>query len=498
MSRGDTSIDVSVSNERARSTQRLALQPLIRDGRSFSGRERHCCFLNTGRRRFADISAISGLNRTDDGRAVAKVDWDQDGDLDLWVSNRNGPQVRFFRNDVPTNNHYVSVRLEGVSCNRDAIGARAQLVLTNDSRVKLVKSVQAGEGFLSQSSKWIHFGLGSHTKIDRLVVDWPGGTREDFRGLVVDRQFRIVQGSKRAHAWDPPVRHVALESSELVEPPSSSRVRTFLASRISLPLLEYETSAGDKALVTPTDGRPRLLLLWASWCPPCVEELAQFTAREQELRSVGVDILALDVGHLQDAAVPKDSASAAELLSTLEFPFSNGKSSLALLDKLQIVHDQLFDRHFILPLPSSFLLDGDGQLAAIYKGPVDVDHVLIDVGKLALNEQQLRHAALEFAGRWSGAPARISLVPIYRDLVQLGHKQDATEFVARNFARFPQHLAAQSVIDDGVRLVKKGDLEAAEQRFRLALQLDPQNTRARRHLAVVLERKKKTSAAGAD
>ncbi len=132
MSRGNTPIDVSVSSPRTASAQQLGLQPLIRDGRSFSGRERHCCFLNIDGRRFADISTISGLNLADDGRAAAQVDWDQDGDLDLWVSNRNGPQVRFLRNEVPTNHHYLSVRLRGVTCNRDAIGARVQLVLAGN------------------------------------------------------------------------------------------------------------------------------------------------------------------------------------------------------------------------------------------------------------------------------------------------------------------------------------------------------------------------------
>ena len=79
------------------------LSDMLGGGRSFSGRERNCCFLNTGYgqsagNRFADISALSGLDFPDDGRAVALVDWDQDGDVDLWVSNRNAPRLRLLRN----------------------------------------------------------------------------------------------------------------------------------------------------------------------------------------------------------------------------------------------------------------------------------------------------------------------------------------------------------------------------------------------------------------
>ena len=450
MSRGNTSIDVSVSSPRTASARQLDLQPLIRAGRSFSGRERHCCFLNTGSRRFADISTISGLDLADDGRAAAQVDWDQDGDVDLWVSNRNGPQVRFFRNDVPTNHHYLSVRLQGVTCNRDAIGARVQLVLAGNPQVRLSKTLRAGAGFLSQSSKWIHFGVGDATEVDRLIVHWPAGSMEEFRGLLVDRHYRIVQASGRAQVWDRPERHVALAAGKIVESPvvetvGSDRARTLLASRVPLPALEYETFDGETAPVSSVDGRPLLLNLWASWCTPCIEELGDFTNRARELRSVNLDVLALTVGQLRNTGASED-ISAANLLATLDFPFATGKGSVALLDKLQIVHDQLFDRHVLLPLPSSFLIDGDGQLAAIYKGPVNVDHVLADVGKLALRDEQLRHAALDFAGRWSGAPARISLVPIYRELLRQGYRADATEFVDRNRSRFPASLATPSAV----------------------------------------------------
>ena len=104
------------------------LDRLIQSGKSFSGRERNCCFLNIGSRRFANISALSGLDFIDDARAAATVDWDHDGDLDLWIANRTGPQLRFLRNDIETGHHYVSLRLEGRSANRDGIGARVEVV----------------------------------------------------------------------------------------------------------------------------------------------------------------------------------------------------------------------------------------------------------------------------------------------------------------------------------------------------------------------------------
>ena len=72
-----------------------AIMRLARAGSSWSGRERHCAFLNCGDveqgARFANVSAVSGLDFPDDGRALAVTDWDGDGDLDLWARNRNAP-----------------------------------------------------------------------------------------------------------------------------------------------------------------------------------------------------------------------------------------------------------------------------------------------------------------------------------------------------------------------------------------------------------------------
>ncbi len=143
---------------------------MLRRGRSFSGRERNCAYLNLGNSkeggpRYANISALSGFDFADDARALAIADWDHDGDLDVWVSNRNTPQLRFLRNDNTSGRHFLSLKLvgSGTTTNRDAIGARVEVVIAkpkSDIRhPKLIKTLRAGEGFLAQSSKWLHFGL---------------------------------------------------------------------------------------------------------------------------------------------------------------------------------------------------------------------------------------------------------------------------------------------------------------------------------------------------
>ncbi len=140
------------------------MNDLIRNGGTFSGHERNCAFLNIEDGTFANISAVSGLDFLDDARTHALVDWDHDGDMDVWTANRTAPQMRLMRNDAPQrDHHFLAIRLEGSRSNRDAIGARVELVLNESPDQKIIKCLRAGEGFLGQSTKWLQFGLGSQT-----------------------------------------------------------------------------------------------------------------------------------------------------------------------------------------------------------------------------------------------------------------------------------------------------------------------------------------------
>ena len=81
------------------------------------------------------------------------TDLDGDGNLDLLLKSRLGPQVRVFRNQCGVGRKSLAIRLRGVKSNRDAIGARVEV----DGKVKFL---QAGSGYLSQHTKQLHFGLG--------------------------------------------------------------------------------------------------------------------------------------------------------------------------------------------------------------------------------------------------------------------------------------------------------------------------------------------------
>ena len=127
-------------------------------------------------------------------RAVALLDFDRDGDLDLAVSTFHS-EARLFRNDAPDPAAgWLLVELEGdpaAGGNRDAIGA--QLVATGAGGLYLWRSVTGGEGYLARSDGVVHFGLGTAERVD-LEVRWPGGSLQRIEGIRANQRIRVRQG----------------------------------------------------------------------------------------------------------------------------------------------------------------------------------------------------------------------------------------------------------------------------------------------------------------
>ena len=133
------------------------ISDLCRGGQSFASSQRNRCYLNL-KSGFANVSGLSGFDLPDDARSISVVDWDLDGDQDLIVSCRNAPQLRFLANQLDEKDTSVSFLLTGTQSNRDAIGARLELYVEGMDG-PLIRTVRAGSGAMSQSSKRIHFGL---------------------------------------------------------------------------------------------------------------------------------------------------------------------------------------------------------------------------------------------------------------------------------------------------------------------------------------------------
>ncbi|MFT5190401.1 MAG: tetratricopeptide (TPR) repeat protein/thiol-disulfide isomerase/thioredoxin [Verrucomicrobiales bacterium] len=377
-----------------------ALGAMITRGRSFSGRERHVAFLNTQGKPFVKVSATTGLDFIDDGRALAVTDWDGDGDLDLWMTQRNGPRVRFVRNDVIKDPNFISASLEGVSCNRDAIGAR--VILTTSAERTLTRTVRAGDSFLSQSSKSLHFGLLSHESIQTMVVAWPGiDTPETFAIPQTNHHYALKQGSGVAAPRNrKATSHPSLTPSIPNESPSSENVRHVLIHRPDAPTLKYVSFAGEIESFEPESSQgPVLINLWATWCAPCVQELAEFTETHDAFVEKNVKILALSVEAITEDGTKPDLSDAKAFVASAKIPFQLGIIDATTAQILTLARHRTVTRHRPLPLPSSFLIDRHGKIGVIYEGPVSSDQLLKDIDLLEASPKAIETASFPFPGR---------------------------------------------------------------------------------------------------
>ena len=368
----------------------------IREGKSWSGNERHCCFLNTGDGAFADVCGVSGVDFAEDGRALALIDWDRDGDLDIWATNRTGPRLRFLRNEAPESSGFVSFKLVGRDSNRDAIGARVELFMEDATPSRQIRSLRAGEGFLGQSTKTILFGLGSGKTISKVVVRWPAGGVQEFENLPPNTHYRIEEGRQPERLWQGRrARADAIAPAELHEPLPDPQSRVVLEPRRRMPPIRYHDTTNAVQVLDGQQRHPLLINLWSSSCVPCVTEMSEFTEHAETLRDAGVHVVAINVDQID--ATWESNQSAQEVVHYTRFPFDVGTANQQTPELFDKRH--LFERLDPYPLPSSFLFDEEHRLAVVYLGPVSVDQLIKDVTWLP-DADRLADSALPFSGKW--------------------------------------------------------------------------------------------------
>jgi hypothetical protein len=135
-------------------------------------------------------SATGALGRPIVGRGVAAADFDADGDLDLVLTQPRG-QPLLLRNDQGTGRHWLEVVLEGDPARgiaREAVGARVEIEAGGRRQSRIVSRTR---GYLCQSQRAVHFGLGDADRVERLIVRWPGGAVTEQRDVAADRKVRI-------------------------------------------------------------------------------------------------------------------------------------------------------------------------------------------------------------------------------------------------------------------------------------------------------------------
>jgi hypothetical protein len=150
-------------------------------------------YRNNGRGGFENVSDKLGpdlqLPRVSRGAAAADVD--NDGDLDVLVSN-NGQEPQLLLNDGGNGAHWLGVALIGVRSNRDGVGARVRVVsgdlVAHDQR-------KGGRSYQSAHDGRLSFGLGMRNKIDLVEIRWPSGTVDTLKNIEADRSITVKEGA---------------------------------------------------------------------------------------------------------------------------------------------------------------------------------------------------------------------------------------------------------------------------------------------------------------
>ena len=284
---------------------------LMGEGFSFSGYERDPLYLNLGgegKKKFTDISGVSGIDSITDGRAGVFADFDNDGDTDVFMTTIQGQSHLLFRNNVGSDNNTLRVRLEGDDkIGRDAFGS---IVRVKTSAGTLTKIKDGGSGFISQHDPRLLFGLGRDARAESIEVTWSNGERESFDATAAKAGtfVSLRKGAGTQSKTAKPVDVVKLEKANLPDP--LTRSESFargLKIRVGepLPAVALKTIAGESK---PLDsqfrsGRKTLLNLWATWCLPCRAEMPELDRLRPLLAKNSIDLVGLNVDSDADANV---------------------------------------------------------------------------------------------------------------------------------------------------------------------------------------------------
>jgi hypothetical protein len=144
---------------------------------------------NVAGKKFVDVSQASGkpFEGRWVGRGLATGDLNNDGKVDVVVTSNDGP-AWILLNETPGANHWITLDLEGVKSNRDAIGANVKVVTESGAQFA---TVTTGGSYQSSSDRRVHFGLGPDKVVQRIEIHWPSGISQVLAGMHADRTVKI-------------------------------------------------------------------------------------------------------------------------------------------------------------------------------------------------------------------------------------------------------------------------------------------------------------------
>src|SRR5262249_37885479 len=157
-------------------------------------REPILLFHQNADRKLRDVSADAGpvFQKSYAARGLAVGDFDNDGALDILVGN-NGAAPLLLKNNAAKGNNWLGLKLEGVTRNRDAVGAKILWTAGGKQRSRLKNN---GGSYLSSHDPREVLGIGSAARVDEVEIQWPGPSKrvDKLKSLPVNQYVRVVEG----------------------------------------------------------------------------------------------------------------------------------------------------------------------------------------------------------------------------------------------------------------------------------------------------------------
>lgn len=325
------------------------MNAIYQEGFSFSGYERDLLSWSQDGLEFLDISGVSGVDSISDGRGSLYADFDNDGDLDIFLVALQGDAHYLFRNNVGADHHFLRVTLVGSAegGGLDAFGAEVRLKTSQGIQTRVRTG---GSGFLSQHDPRLLFGLGDDKAAEWMEVTWAGGQTQRWERVAAG-SYLLRQGRKqieRIHEPLSPLPDPTSEEDNLIA------LLTFgLGGRF--PDLELTSQDGETTSLheLARAGKRTFINLWTTFCIPCRKEMPELQRLQGEFQAQGIQLLGISLDRDAVAAIP-------EFLERLgiDYPsYTGGADSIPRIysgDEVQI--------------PLSFLLDEEARVLQVFSG----------------------------------------------------------------------------------------------------------------------------------
>ncbi|MDF1729693.1 MAG: tetratricopeptide repeat protein, partial [Sulfitobacter sp.] len=403
-----------------------------------------------------------------------------DGDLDLFLRSRTNPRLQYLENRLPLRGKSVQFKLVGRSAEHTTVGARLTVRDVQESGPSWIRTLRAGEGYLAQSSAWLHVGGGDTAQV-QVQVRWPSGEVSDY-GIVSAGSSRVlVEGETESREWIRPEPNSQAGTSSGrpgVNPAAGDAAggkagRVVLAAPLPLPQLAVTTKSGKNAVLGGVaeslhgqERAPMILLLWSPDCAPCLKELAAWSEAREAIRSSGLSVLAL---RLDSESSP---SAQSDWLETIQWPYARGSCSEETARIFAALTSQVMGSTRPLAVPMALLVDQRGRAQVLYRGGVDPAQALKDMEMFPLQGPARLRASVPFDGLYLDPYKQPDWVLLARSFRAGGLPQVAKEYELA-LVRTESLDSSESQFEFGQARMRQRNFELALQHFEEAVKAGP-------------------------